>query len=121
MGFVNIAISQAKVITKPASGSRSFVGQDPQIDGISEAAALQMTLVLPALSPATAPVTEPVYAYNNYLRRYVVPESTEHIYFGTLIEIRDTYKRGIQTAPDAQSRDFCKYMFDRIEQSLSIK
>lgn len=121
MGFVNIAISQAKVITKPASGSRSFVGQDPQIDGISEAAALQMTLGLPALSPATAPVTEPVYAYNNYLRRYVVPESTEHIYFGTLIEIRDTYKRGIQTAPDAQSRDFCKYMFDRIEQSLSIK
>lgn len=39
---------------------------------------------------------------------------------GMLLEIRDIYRRGAAVAQDAASRDFCRYMLRRIEDSLRV-
>ena len=49
---------------------------------------------------------------------YYAEDFSEHIYYGMLLQLRDIYRQGVTAASDASSRDFCRYMLRRIENSL---
>ena len=51
---------------------------------------------------------------------YYAKDFSEHVYYGMLLQLRDIYRRGVAAASDASSRDFCRYMLRRIDNSLKV-
>lgn len=56
-----------------------------------------------------------------YQRPKVIASFKEHLFYGLLLDMRTMYRRGAASAPLAQTRDFCRYMADRIDRELAMK
>ena len=56
-----------------------------------------------------------------YQRPTVVPAFKEHVFYGLLLDLQTMYRQGATSAPAAGTRDFCRYMADRIDRALTIR
>lgn len=56
-----------------------------------------------------------------FQRPQVTVPYKEHLFYGLLLNLQTMYRRGASQAPLAGTRDFCRYMADRIDRALKIK
>lgn len=56
-----------------------------------------------------------------FQRPQVAVPFKEHLFYGLLLDLQAMYRQGIKSAPRADTRDFCRYMADRIDRALKIK
>ena len=109
--FTGIVIGGSKVLAEPKAAK-----------GRAEAfAAADGEAMQPAFPSEAAATLAPVSAYGKYRMTYYAKDFSEHVYYGMLLKLRDIYRQGAAAAPDASSRDFCRYMLRRIESSLKTE
>ncbi len=107
--FVGVVIGKSRVLARPQSekgGSRAF--------------ALAEEGMRPAFPQETSATLEMLRAYGRYRMVYSAKDFSEHVYYDCLLRIRDIYRLGISRAGDSASREFCRYMYRRIDESLRI-
>ena len=124
-GFVGIVIGYSRVTAQPKSSSSRSAGIQAAADdrtawgGVSP---LRDALYgQPAGMAAEGESPQPFSAYGNYRPRFMVKGVSDHIYYGILLKVRDIYRQGVAVARDASSRDFCRFMLDKVEQSLKTQ
>ena len=107
--FTGVVIGGSKVLAEPktAQGRASAFAADDE--------AMQ-----PAFPYEATATLAPISAYGKYRMTYYAKDFSEHVYYGMLLQLRDIYRRGVAAASDASSRDFCRYMLRRIENSLKV-
>ncbi len=108
--FVGVVVGGSKVLAEPKSNkrrSRSF----------SDVYDEELQSVFPYETTITH---QPIEAYGKYRKTYYAKDFSEHIYHGILLNVRDIYRQGSTVARDSSSRDFCQYMYRRIEDMLRI-
>ena len=106
--FTGVVIGGSKVLAEPKAAkgrATAFAATDEE--------AMQ-----PAFPYEATATLEPISAYGKYRMMYYAKDFSEHIYYGMLLQLRDIYRQGVTAASDASSRDFCRYMLRRIENSL---
>ena len=106
-----MVIGGSKVLAEPKSArgrAAAFAAADEEA----------MQPVFPYEATATL---APISAYGKYRMTYYAKDFSEHVYYGMLLQLRDIYRRGVAAASDAPSRDFCRYMLRRIENSLKTE
>ena len=109
--FTGVVIGGSKVLAEPKSArgrAAAFAAADEEA----------MQPVFPYEATATL---APISAYGKYRMTYYAKDFSEHVYYGMLLQLRDIYRRGVAAASDAPSRDFCRYMLRRIENSLKTE
>lgn len=110
MSLAGVVIGSSKVTAQPKSAK-----------GAAAAFGGESMLIQPVFPREARMTLEPIEAYGKYRQTYRPQEFSEHLYFGMLQQIRDIYKQGVAVATDASSRDFCRYMLNRIETSMEVK
>lgn len=109
--FTGIVIGASKVLAEPKAAPKTASAGFAEDDE---------SFMQPAYPSEAAATLAPVSAYGKYRMRFYAKDFSEHVYYGMLLEIRDIYRRGAAVAQDAASRDFCRYMLRRIEESLRV-
>lgn len=108
--FVGVLIGKSRVLAEPKSvreASSSFA--------LSEEEGMR-----PVFPQETSATLDMIRAYGRYRMNYYAKDFSEHVYYDCLLTVRDIYRRGIAVAGDSASRDFCRYMARRIDESLRI-
>lgn len=106
--FTGVIIGGSKVLAEPKSArgrAAAFAAADEEV-------------MQPAFPYEATATLEPISAYGKYRMAYYAKDFSEHVYYGMLLQLRDIYRQGVAAASDASSRDFCRYMLRRIENSL---
>ena len=76
---------------------------------------------LPGLETYATMYRDPAEAYaSRRTIKYVTTPADEHVYFGILMKLQPVYERGARTASNPATRNFCKYMKNYIDRSLSV-
>ncbi len=108
--FTGIIIGGSKVLAEPKTNkrrNRSFADiHDGELQSVFP---YEATMLL-----------QPIKAYGKYRKTYYAKDFSEHIYYGILLNVRDIYRQGINVARDTDSRNFCQYMYRRINETLRI-
>lgn len=106
--FVGVVIGKSGVLSEPKAArgsSRAFALADGE--GMS-----------PAFPQESSATLEMIRAYGRYRMNYYAKDFSEHVYYDCLLKIRDIYRRGISAAGESGSRDFCRYMYRRVDEAL---
>ena len=109
--FTGVIIGGSKVLAEPKSArsrAAAFAAADEEV-------------MQPAFPYEATATLEPISAYGKYRMAYYAKDFSEHVYYGMLLQLRDIYRQGVAAASDASSRDFCRYMLRRIENSLKTE
>lgn len=115
--LLRTVISAAKVQDKESKSSASAFAltDSEQTPGESFAGGL-----LPA-SGRVLGADEIAGAPYGFQRPQVTVPYKEHLFYGLLLNLQTMYRRGASQAPLSETRDFCRYMADRIDRALKIK
>lgn len=115
--LLRTVISAAKVQDKESKSSASAFAltDSEQMPGESFAGGL-----LPA-SGRILGADEIAGAPYGFQRPQVTVPYKEHLFYGLLLNLQAMYRQGASQAPLAGTRDFCRYMADRIDRALKIK
>lgn len=115
-------------VTSGSAGASAFALAPGPKPFVSDAGSLPvgaelLDVLFPVLRPDDlAPLgIEAEAAAYGYQRPKVIASFKEHLFYGLLLDMRTMYRRGAASAPLAQTRDFCRYMADRIDRELAMK